>query len=245
MKLQFKHQQFQAEAASAVCDVFAGQPNQSPDYRRDIGVAYPSAYQSTFGEDGVEKSHELDEVGYKNNPIAISESSVLDNIRKVQQNFCLEPSGKLEGKYNLTIEMETGVGKTYTYTKTMYELNVRYGFTKFIIVVPSVAIREGVFKSLQLTEDHFAEERARRRIAMTMEDWASRLDQFLAFDDREILTGPGNVSTDQAKKYAEDEFEKFRIIQDKVFESDFDRLLKESEHQKPENGDQKPEGGTS
>ena len=127
MKLQFKHQQFQAEAASAVCDVFAGQPNQSPDYRRDIGVAYPSAYQSTFGEDCVEKSHELDEVGYKNNPLAISESSVFDNIRKFQQNFGLEPSLILEGKYNLTIEMETGVGKTYTCTKTMYELNARYG----------------------------------------------------------------------------------------------------------------------
>ena len=73
MKLQFKHQQFQAEAASAVCDVFAGQPNQSPDYRRDIGVAYPSAYQSTFGEGGMKRSPELDEVGYKNNPIAISD----------------------------------------------------------------------------------------------------------------------------------------------------------------------------
>ena len=90
-----------------------------------------------------------------------------------------------------------------------------------------------------------AEERARRRIVMTMKDWASRLDQFLAFDDREILTGPGKITTDQAKKYAENEFEKFRLIQDKVFESDFDRLLKESEKRKPHNGDDEPVGRTS
>lgn len=85
-----------------------------------------------------------------------------------------------------------------------------------------------------------AEERAHRRIAMTMEDWASRLDQFLTFDDREILTGPGNVSTDQAKKYVECEFQKFRLIQDRAFESDFDRLLKESEKRNPHKGDDEP-----
>lgn len=90
-----------------------------------------------------------------------------------------------------------------------------------------------------------AEERARRRITMTMEDWASRLDQFLTFDDREILIGPGKITAEQAKKYAEDEFEKFRIIQDKVFESDFDRLLKESEKRKTHNGDDEPVGRTS
>ncbi|MBN1165982.1 MAG: virulence RhuM family protein [Methanospirillaceae archaeon] len=90
-----------------------------------------------------------------------------------------------------------------------------------------------------------AEERARRRIPMTMEDWASRLDQFLSFDDREILIRAGDISTDQAKKYAEDEFEKFRLIQDKVYESDFDRLLKESENKKPKDGDDEPRGRSS
>ena len=68
------------------------------------------------------------------------------------------PSPRLEGRYNLTIEMETGVGKTYTYIKTMYELNKHYGWSKFIVVVPSVAIREGVYKSFQVTQEHFAEE---------------------------------------------------------------------------------------
>ena len=65
---------------------------------------------------------------------------------------------KLEGHFNLTIEMETGVGKTYTYIKTMYELNKHYGWSKFIVVVPSIAIREGVYKSFQVTQEHFAEE---------------------------------------------------------------------------------------
>ncbi len=87
-----------------------------------------------------------------------------------------------------------------------------------------------------------AEERAWRRIPMTMENWASRLDQFLAFDDRDILKGTGNISTDQAKKFAEDEFDKFRLIQDTAYESDFDRLLKEYEKKKPHGGDDETEG---
>ncbi len=68
---------------------------------------------------------------------------ILDNIRKIQRMHQIPPSSALEGRYNLTIEMETGTGKTYTYIKTMYELNKRYGWSKFIIVVPSIAIREG------------------------------------------------------------------------------------------------------
>nr|WP_275901056.1 DEAD/DEAH box helicase family protein [Paenibacillus periandrae] len=83
---------------------------------------------------------------------------VLANIQKVQIHRGLKPSGKLEGQYNLTIEMETGTGKTYTYIKSMFELNKKYGWSKFIIVIPSIAIREGVFKSFQLTEDHFMAE---------------------------------------------------------------------------------------
>src|SRR5690554_2732844 len=82
---------------------------------------------------------------------------ILDNIRKMQRMHQIPPSSALEGRYNLTIEMETGTGKTYTYIKTMFELNKRYGWSKFIIVVPSIAIREGVHKSLEQTQDHFME----------------------------------------------------------------------------------------
>ena len=96
--------------------------------------------------------------GYNNAKVVLSPDQVLENLQRVQRANQIPPSLRLEGLYNLTVEMETGVGKTYTYIKTMYELNKLYGWSKFIVVVPSVAIREGVFKSFQITQDHFAED---------------------------------------------------------------------------------------
>lgn len=150
MKLQFKHQKFQADAAKAVVDVFAGQPYLTPTYMMDRGTGY---YQHTMTE-------EEDFTGWSNQKVIpeLSDAVLLEHIQRIQRMNQIEPSQKLEGRYNLTIEMETGVGKTYTYCKTMYELNKHYGWSKFIIVVPSVAIREGVYKSLQVTQEHFAEE---------------------------------------------------------------------------------------
>ena len=153
MKLQFKHQKFQADAAKAVVDVFAGQPYLTPTYMIDRGIDYQ-----------VSITDEEDFTGWRNEPIVpgLSDKAILSNLQKVQRANQLKPSERLEGskscKYNLTIEMETGVGKTYTYIKTMYELNKHYGWSKFIVVVPSVAIREGVYKSFQVTQEHFAEE---------------------------------------------------------------------------------------
>lgn len=151
MKLQFKHQKFQADAAKAVCDVFAGQPYLTPSYMMDKG--YVKNDQITTDE--AERF-----TGFGNSKLApeLNDGVILGNINKIQRSNQIEPSRQLEGRYNLTVEMETGVGKTYTYIKTMYELNKRYGWSKFIIVVPSVAIREGVYKSFQITEEHFAEE---------------------------------------------------------------------------------------
>lgn len=151
MKLQFKHQKFQADAAMAVCDVFAGQPYLTPTYMMDKGVDNDTQMSITF---------EKDFTGWGNHRIVpeLNESIILENLNKVQRKNQIEPSKKLEGRFNLTIEMETGVGKTYTYIKTMYELNKRYGWSKYIVIVPSVAIREGVYKSFQITQDHFAEE---------------------------------------------------------------------------------------
>ena len=147
MKLQFKHQKFQADAAKAVCDVFAGQPYRAPTYLIDPGV----------GQIDMEEKKE-DFTGFNNAPVAIDDGRILEHIRTIQRQGGIKPSESLDGQYNLTIEMETGVGKTYTYIKTMYELNIRYGWSKFIVVVPSVAIREGVYKTFQMTEEHFAEE---------------------------------------------------------------------------------------
>lgn len=150
MKLQFKHQKFQADAAKAVVDVFAGQPYLTPSYMMDKGE---SAAQRTVVDYD-------DFTGRSNAKIVpeVSDGVILEHIRSIQRANQIEPSDHLEGKYNLTIEMETGVGKTYTYIKTMYELNKHYGWSKFIIVVPSIAIREGVYKSFQVTQEHFAEE---------------------------------------------------------------------------------------
>ena len=149
MKLKFKHQKFQADAAKAVVDVFAGQPYLTPSYMIDRGS---EQNQIIMDAD--------DFTGWANAKIVpeLSDGQILEHIRKIQRDGQIEPSQSLEGKYNLTIEMETGVGKTYTYIKTMYELNKAYGWTKFIVVVPSIAIREGVYKSFQVTQDHFAEE---------------------------------------------------------------------------------------
>ena len=156
MKLQFKHQKFQADAAKAVVDVFAGQPYLTQSYLMDQGIA-----RDRYRVSGYDAASTLAEfTGWRNERIVpeLTDSIILDHIRKIQRANQIEPSDRLEGRYNLTIEMETGVGKTYTYIKTMYELNKHYGWSKFIVVVPSIAIREGVYKSFQITQEHFAEE---------------------------------------------------------------------------------------
>jgi len=155
MKLQFKHQKFQADAAKTVCDVFAGQPCLTPSYMMDKG--YVKNEQMTIGE-----AECFTGFGNSRLILELNDGVILENINKIQRGNQIEPSSQLEGRFNLTVEMETGVGKTYTYIKTMYELNERYGWSKFIIVVPSVAIREGVYKAFQITEEHFSEEYGRK-----------------------------------------------------------------------------------
>lgn len=161
MKIQYKHQGFQVEAAHAVVDVFRGQPLQEGfAYRRDRG-RQPA-------QEGLmpQKLVGLEIEGFRNGEIQLTEQALMNNVREVQLRQELEPIGKLQrddhGMLALSIEMETGTGKTYTYIKTMYELHKHYGWTKFIIVVPSVAIREGVLKSLASTADHFAEQYGER-----------------------------------------------------------------------------------
>ena len=153
MKIQYRRQKFQADAAKAVVDVFAGQPYLIPTYRMDRGRGN---YQISVTE-------ERDFTGFSNQRIVpeLSDQRILEQLNKIQRLHQIKPSDKLEGRengYNLTVEMETGVGKTYTYIKTMFELNKRYGWSKFIVIVPSVAIREGVYKSFEMTQEHFAEE---------------------------------------------------------------------------------------
>ena len=138
MKLKFKHQSFQRDAARAVTDIFVGQCySDGFAYRYDRGRT--DSLQTTF---------DYDITAFRNEPIMLDKESLVQNIREIQMSQDLEPITNIVGEgLNFTIEMETGTGKTYTYIKTMYELNKLYGWTKFIIVVPSIAIREGVVKS--------------------------------------------------------------------------------------------------
>lgn len=189
MKLQFKHQKFQADAAKAVVDVFAGQPYLTPSYMMDRG------YQGKMQESGQTYSQsnmfdETDFTGWSNQRIVpeLNNQIILDHIQKIQRNNQIEPSSKLEGTYNLTIEMETGVGKTYTYIKTMYELNKHYGWSKFIIVVPSIAIREGVYKSFQVTQEHFAEEYGKKiRFFIYNSSQLTEIDRFASDNSINVM----------------------------------------------------------
>jgi len=173
MKIKFKHQKFQADAARAVCDVFAGQPYITPSYLLDHGVTK----DAQFGQTEIN----VDFTGFNNQKIVpeLTDDIILENMNRIQRSGQLEPSHQLEGRYNFTIEMETGVGKTYTYIKTMYDLNTRYGWSKFIIVVPSVAIREGVYTSFQITQEHFAEEYGKKiRFFIYNSSQLTEIDQF-------------------------------------------------------------------
>ena len=180
MKLQFKHQKFQADAAKAVVDVFAGQPYLTPSYMMDKGSGL---YQQSITE-------EEDFTGWSNQKIVpqLTDGRILENIRKIQRRNQIEPSADLEGRYNLTIEMETGVGKTYTYIKTMYELNKHYGWSKFIVVVPSIAIREGVYKSFQVTQEHFAEEYGKKvRFFIYNSSQLTEIDRFASDNSINVM----------------------------------------------------------
>lgn len=180
MELKFKHQKFQADAAKAVVDVFAGQPYLTPSYMMDRGSG---TYQQSTTED-------LDYTGWSNHKIVpeLNDRLILEHINTVQRANKIKPSEKLEGRFNLTIEMETGVGKTYTYIKTMYELNKHYGWSKFIVVVPSIAIREGVYKSFQVTQEHFAEEYGKKvRFFIYNSSQLTEIDRFASDNSINVM----------------------------------------------------------
>lgn len=164
MKLKFKVQPYQTHAVDAFADCFAGQPKSTGvSYRVDPGAkpVAPAAPQQIdlLGA----KTIEPNEAGFKNAELALNAAQLLGNIQGVQRRQNLPLSAALASDkhtgctINLDVEMETGTGKTYCYIKSMFELNKRFGWSKFIVVVPSIAIREGVYKSLQITAEHFLE----------------------------------------------------------------------------------------
>ena len=150
MKLKFKQQQYQTDAVNAVVNCFLGQKNGS---RREL----LARYIKTINEGTLfEKKEQVEVISFGNHPITLTESERRKNIREVQRQNDINYTDNA-GLNDFTIEMETGTGKTYTYIKTMYELNKEYGWSKFIVMVPSIAIREGVKKTFEITQNHFQE----------------------------------------------------------------------------------------
>lgn len=166
MKVRFKIQQYQTDAVDSVVRVFGGQPYLSGvTYVRDLGQremkpATPPREEQLSMLPAQPQEPE-DDTGYKNEPVRLTSEELLANIRAIQAENNIHQSERLVrdlGCCSLDVEMETGTGKTYVYIKTMFELNKRYGWSKFIVVVPSIAIREGVKKSFDITVDHFMEQ---------------------------------------------------------------------------------------
>ena len=175
MKFNFKIQQYQTDAVDAVVKVFNGQGfHDKISYIRDKGKVkkeygidgevISQGNQMSFQTVGTQLEYddidELSDTGYKNELVELSDEQLLSNIQVLQRQNNIKLSNSLVkdmGRCSLDIEMETGTGKTYVYIKTMFELNKKYGWSKFIVVVPSIAIREGVKKSFEITADHFME----------------------------------------------------------------------------------------
>lgn len=152
MKFNFKIQSYQSDAVESTVNIFNGQGHYEPvSYRRDLG-------KQEKKKGALEFDDELDDEGFKNETLELSDKQLLNNIHTQQEFNNIKLSPKLInnlGRCSLDIEMETGTGKTYVYIKTMFEMYRRFGWSKFIIVVPSIAIREGVKKSFEMTQDHF------------------------------------------------------------------------------------------
>ena len=164
MKFNFKIQQYQTDAVNAVIKAFNGQGyHKNTGYIRDLGTLERPVVQTSFLEE--DETDIYDDTGFKNDEIDLTDTQLLTNIQKLQRDNNIKVSPSLVkdlGRCSLDIEMETGTGKTYVYIKTMFELNKRYGWTKFIVVVPSIAIREGVKKTFEITSDHFMEHYGKR-----------------------------------------------------------------------------------
>lgn len=163
MKFNFKIQQYQTDAVDSVIKVFQGQNySNRVKYIRDIGnvSSIPTQLTLPLSDEYGEQIDLFDDIGYKNEILELSDEQLLKNIHTIQSQNNIKLSSELVkdlGRCSLDIEMETGTGKTYVYIKTMFELNKHYGWSKFIVVVPSIAIREGVKKSFEITADHFME----------------------------------------------------------------------------------------
>lgn len=216
MKLQFKIQPYQTDAVESTVDIFNGQPNQGLlEYKIDQGKVYVIDNGKRIEQKGLGFS-EFD-TGYKNGEIVLSEDELLKNIHQIQSQNNIHLSNeviKRLGACQLDIEMETGTGKTYVYVKTMFELNKRYGWTKFIVVVPSIAIREGVKKSFDITQDHFMELYGKKaRYFIYNSDNLNQIDTYSQSADISVMIINTQAFNTSMKEGAKNKYA--RIIYDK------------------------------
>ena len=208
MKLKFKIQQYQTDAVDNAIRVFAGQPNKGlAEYVVDKGKTY--VRQNGKLVEVTQFDFEEDSTGYKNGDITLTKDEILKNIHQVQTDSNIRLSSDVVDKLGhcqLDIEMETGTGKTYVYIKSMFELNKLYGWTKFIVVVPSIAIREGVKKSFDITVDHFMELYGKKaRYFIYNSDNLNQIDTFSQSSDISVMiinTQAFNTSMKEGAKNA-------------------------------------------
>lgn len=193
MKFNFKIQQYQTDAVNAVSNVFKGQGYyNSINYIRDLGKKNSKKQIEIVDSDNNAEIYDDDnEIGFRNEDIELTDEQILNNIHKQQLHRNIKLSEKLInnlGRCSLDIEMETGTGKTYVYIKTIFELNRLYGWSKFIVVVPSVAIREGVRKSFEITQDHFMKDYGKKaRFFIYDSSDLNKLDSFSASADINVM----------------------------------------------------------
>ena len=189
MKFKFKTQPYQQDAVSNICRVFKGQPyHDMVRYTRDLGIKKKN---DGMTQSSIFDAFEENDDGFENAKILLEDVEIFQNIKNIQQDNNYKVSENLVGglgRCSLDVEMETGTGKTYVYIKSIFELNQRYGWSKYIIVVPSIAIREGVKKSFEMMSDHFMEQYGKKaRFFIYNSKRLSELDSFASSNDIQVM----------------------------------------------------------
>lgn len=208
MQIKYKHQRFQTEAARSIANAFTGQPKSDglSDHTIDLGKDKGLFTLAGFG----------------NKNVILAREAVCENVRAIQTEQGLKPVDYLQDLQGVgmafTIEMETGTGKTYTYIKTMYELNERYGWTKFVVVVPSIAIREGVLKSFESMQEHFAQEYKGKRMQYFVYNskQLSKIDAFASDAGMHVMI----INTQAFNSSFDEESSKDKMVKGKLKKAD-------------------------
>ena len=208
MQIRYKHQRFQTEAARSIANAFTGQPK--------------SDGQSDHTIDQGKNKGLFKLAGFGNKNVVLAREAVCENVRAVQTEQGLKPVDYLQDLQGVgmafTIEMETGTGKTYTYIKTMYELNERYGWTKFVVVVPSIAIREGVLKSFESMQEYFAQEYNGKRMQYFIYNskQLSKIDAFASDAGMHVMI----INTQAFNSSFDEDSSKDKMVKGKVKKAD-------------------------